>query len=53
MKEMPTLICFNEVVECFIEKRTSRFLVDVVINGEKKRVYLCNTGKLPKLLITR
>jgi len=51
MKEMFTLICFNEVVECFIEKRTSRFSVDVVINGEKKRAYLCNTGKLPQLLI--
>jgi len=47
MKEMFTLICFNEVVECFIKERTSRFSVNVVINEEKRKAYLCNTAKLP------
>ncbi len=47
---MAKLICFDNITECFINRRINRFMVDIVVNNERSKAYLCNTGKLLQLL---
>ena len=48
---MIKLLCFDRIIDCFIERRLSRFTVNVILNDGRRKAYLCNIGKLPQLLV--
>ncbi len=41
----------TELLSAVIDRRTSRFTVNIIINDTKYKAYLCNTGKLSQLLV--